>query len=349
MHSRGILMRRWLKIAGLCLLTLLVLVAAALPALVGIRPFIGPRARPLTERRFEPTPQRLERGQYLVNSVSGCVYCHSELDWQSPGFPIKVGTVGGGRSWAEEGLPWISAPNITPDPQTGAGNWTDDMLARAIREGIGHDGRALFPLMPYPQYKYMSDEDLASVIVYTRSLTPLRRTLAASDIPFPVNRLINGVPEPVATSVPDPNRGSPVAYGEYLVRMAACRDCHTPADAQGAAVPGMDFAGGFPLIGPYGQVASTNVTPAPSGIPYYTDELFLEMMRMGRVKARKIHDAMPWSFYGTQTDDDLKAMFAYLKTVTPVQHRVDNSLPPTDCPRCGNRHGAGDQNQPASN
>jgi hypothetical protein len=58
---------------------------------------------------------------------------------------------------------------------------------------------------------------------------------------------------------------------------------------------------------------------------------------------------MPWSFYGKQTDDDLKAIFAYLRTLTPAQHRVDNTLPPTDCPRCGLRHGAGDQNPPAPN
>jgi hypothetical protein len=102
------------------------------------------------------------------------------------------------------------------------------------------------------------------------------------------------------------------------------------------------------MIGPFGQVASANITQAPSGIPYYTEELFLEMMRTGMVKARKIHDMMPWNMYAKQTDDDLKAIFAYLKTVAPVQHRVDNTLPATDCPRCSLRHGAGDQNQPAS-
>ena len=135
-------MRRKLKIAGFCVLVLLLLAVAAVTALVGIRPIIGPRARPLTERRFDPTSQRVERGQYLATSVSGCVLCHSELDWQSPGFPAKAGTEGGGRSWAEEGLPWITAPNITPDLDTGVGRWSDDTLARAIREGIGLDGRA---------------------------------------------------------------------------------------------------------------------------------------------------------------------------------------------------------------
>ena len=291
----------------------------------------------------------MERGQYLVSSVSGCLFCHSEIDWQAPGFGVKAGTEGGGQSWAEEGLPWITVPNITPDAETGAGTWTDDMLARAIREGIGHDGRTLFPLMPYGQYKYMSDEDLASVIVYVRSLTPMRRTLPPSEIPFPLNRLINGAPEPVTAPVPEPNRANPVEYGGYLVRLGVCRDCHTPTDPQGQPVQGLELAGGFPIEGPYGKVASANITPAPSGIPYYTEDLFLEMMRTGQVKARKIHDAMPWSMYGTQTDEDLKAMFAYLKTIPPAPHRVDNTLPPTDCPRCLLRHGAGDRNQPANN
>lgn len=341
-------MPRWLKIAGLCLLVLVVLVAAALPFLVGIRPFIGPRARALTDRRFEATPQRIARGEYLATSVSGCLYCHAELDWQLPGYPIRPGTEGKGRSFADEGLPWITAPNLTPDPATGAADWTDDMFARAIREGISHDGRALFPIMPYHQFRFMSDEDLASVVTYIRTLKPVRATAPPSAIPFPVNRLINSLPEPVEASVPEPDRTNQVAYGDYMVRMSACRDCHTPADDQGQAVPNMEFAGGFLLTGPYGQVASANITQAPSGIPYYTEELFLEMMRTGRVRSRKIHDAMPWSFYGRQTDEDLKAMFAYLKTLPAVQHRVDNMLPPTDCPRCGLRHGAGEQNAPAT-
>lgn len=340
-------MRRWLKIAGLCLLVLVVLVLAVLPAVIGIRPIIGPKARPLTDRTFEHTPPRLERGRYLASSVSGCVFCHSEIDWTS-GFTVKAGTEGSGRSWAEEGLPFLTTPNITPDRETGAGTWTDDMLARAIREGIGHDGRALFPLMPYHQYQYMSDEDLASIIVYLRSLPLVRKAQPPSEIPFPVNRFINAVPEPVTAQVPEPNRANQVAYGDYLVRIGVCRDCHTPADAQGQAVPNMEFGGGFVLTSPLGQVASSNITTDPSGIPYYTEELFLEMMRTGRVKARKIHDYMPWKMYGQQTDEDLKAIFAYIKTLAPVQHRVDNSLPATDCPRCGLRHGAGNQNKPVA-
>jgi hypothetical protein len=337
-------MMRALKIAGLILLVLVVLIAIALPFAIGIRPIIGPKARALTDRRFEPTPARLERGRYLATSVNGCVYCHGEVDWKAPGFPVKAGTEGGGRRWDEEGLPFVTAPNITPDRETGAGAWTDDMLARAIREGISHDGRSLFPIMPYTQYRYMSDEDLASIVVYIRSLPPLKRSWPPTQVPFPVNRFINAVPEPVTAPVPEPDRNNPVAYGDYLVRMGACRDCHTPADAQNQPIAALEFGGGFTLTGPYGQVASGNITPHPSGIPYYDATLFLEVMRTGQAKARKIHDAMPWSMYGKQPDEDLKAIFAYLQTVKPVRHRVDNTLPPTACPACGGTHGGGDTN-----
>ena len=337
-------MRRWSKIGGLVLLVLIALVAIAVPFTIGIRPIIGPNARALTDRHFESTPARFERGRYLVTSVSGCIVCHGELDWQAPGFPVKAGTEGGGRSFDREGLPFVTAPNITPDRETGAGAWSDDMLARAIREGIGHDGRTLFPLMPYTQYRYMSDEDLASVIAYIRSLPPVTRSLPPTNVPFPVNRFINSVPEPVTAPVREPDRNNPIAYGDYLVRLGACRDCHTPSDAQNQPIAALELGGGFVLTGPYGQVASRNLTPDPSGIPYYDLNLFIEAMRTGQAKARKIHDAMPWTAFGRQTNEDLKAIFSYLQTVRPVKHRVDNALPPTKCPVCGGTHGGGDQN-----
>jgi mono/diheme cytochrome c family protein len=334
---------RWAKRLGIVVVALFAVLAGAISATIGWRPFLGPRARALTERRFESTPERLVRGKYMVESVTGCVYCHSELDWKARGYPVKAGTAGSGRSWGDEGIPFLTAPNITSDPETGGGRWSDDMYARAIREGIGHDGRALFPMMPYQNYRGMSDEDLASVVVYIRSLPPVRKALPRSEIPFPLSRLINAVPQPLDAPVEAP---APAKRGEYLVTMGSCSDCHTPQD-KGKPVPGLAFGGGFVFTSPNGQVASANITSDPTGIPYYDEALFLEMMRTGQVKARKIHDQMPWTFYGTQTDDDLKAMFAYVKTLAPVRHAVDNSLPPTLCPRCGQRHGAGERNKGA--
>jgi mono/diheme cytochrome c family protein len=333
-----------LKIGGFVAIGLLMLGGVMIPMAIGIRPIIGARVRPLTDRRFDSTPTRLARGRYLATAVSGCVACHADLDWEAPGFPVKTGTEGGGRRWDREGLPFVTAPNITPDPETGAGRWTDDMLARAIREGIGHDGRTLFPVMPYTQYRSMSDEDVASIVVYLRTLPALKRSLPATKVPFPVNRFIQAVPQPLSAPVPEPDRRNRLAYGDYLTRLGACRDCHTPADARNRPIAALEFSGGFVMTGPYGQVASRNLTSAPSGIPYYDADLFIQVMRTGAVKARKIHDAMPWQIYGQQTDDDLRAIFAFLQTVPPVPHRVDNTLPATRCPVCGGLHGGGDQN-----
>lgn len=337
-------MRSVMKIGGLVLLALLVVIVVAIPFTIGLRPILGPKARALTDRRFESTPERLERGRYLVTAVSGCTHCHGEQDWQAPGFPVKAGTEGGGRAWDREGLPFVTAPNITPDPETGAGAWTDDMIARAIREGIGHDGRALFPLMPYTQYRFMADEDLASIVVYLRTLPALKHPLPATKVPFPVNRFINMVPEPVVAPVVAPDPANRVAYGDYLSRLGLCRECHTPPDARHMPNAALEFGGGFVLEGPYGKVAARNITPDASGIPYYDENLFMEAMRTGQVKARKIHDAMPWQMYSRMTDDDLRALFAYLQTIKPVAHTVDNELPPTHCAVCGGTHGGGERN-----
>lgn len=125
--------------------------------------------------------------------------------------------------------------------------------------------------------------------------------------------------------------------------MASCANCHTPFD-KGQDIPGTAFAGGFLLSGPWGSVAAANITPDPSGISYYDEALFLQMMRAGLVKARKLNPIMPTGIYRNLASEDLKAMFAYLRTLKPVRHRVDNSQPPTFCKLCRQKHGAGDQN-----
>ena len=136
-------------------------------------------------RTFEPTAARLERGRYIVEGPAHCFECHSEIDWDKPGAQPKPGRKGAGMNFAAYGIPWLVAPNITPDIETGAGTWTDQQLVRAIREGIGHDGRRLYPVMPYKYFREMSDEDLASVIVYLRSIEPVRNMLPTTSIPEP--------------------------------------------------------------------------------------------------------------------------------------------------------------------
>jgi mono/diheme cytochrome c family protein len=238
------------------------------------------------------------------------------------------------------------APNLSPDPETGAGNWTDDQLARAIREGVGHDGRALFPLMPYQRYRSMSDEDVASIIVYLRSLPPVKRRQPMTEIGVPVRYLIRSVPEPLSAPVPAPDVSTPAKRGAYLMTIGACSECHTPQDDHGQPIPGMEFAGGFVFEGPWGRVASANLTPDASGIPYYDKALFTEVLRTGHVKARRINQIMPWHAFGGMTDEDIAAIFANLTTLKPVVHHVTNdaSVPPTFCRLCRHLHGYGDRN-----
>ena len=339
-------MKRWQKAILSTFLVLGALVAAGITSTIGWRPIIGPKARALTDRRFEPSPARLARGEYIVRNVSGCLFCHSDLDTSQEGLPVMAGLAGAGRPFTAEDMPWLTAPNITPDPDTGGGTWTDDMIARAIREGIGHDGRALFPMMPYGNFAKMADEDLASVVTYIRSLPAVRREHPKTAIPFPVSRLIYSAPQPIEGTVPAPDLSTPEKRGEYLVTLASCGDCHTPM-IQGQYVQGMEFAGGNPFK--YGDAramrASANLTPAPNGIPYYNEALFLETIRTGRVRDRKISDVMPWGHYRNMTDADLQSIFAYLQTLKPVDHYVDNALPATPCAKCTLEHGGGERNK----
>jgi mono/diheme cytochrome c family protein len=291
---------------------------------------------------FNPTVARFERGRYLVEGPAHCFQCHSEVDWQNPGAQPKVGRKGAGTTFVEDGMDWLVAPNITPDKETGAGAWTDEQFARAIREGIGHDGRRLFPMMPYMNFREMSDEDLASVVVYIRSIDPVRNSLAKTAIPEPAKAHLPPY-QPLTASVPGPDMSNPVARGKYLVTLGNCMACHTPMNNKGP-VMSLAFAGGMKFTGPWGEVSSANITPDASGIAYYDEALFVQTLRTGQVGARKLNSIMPWGYFRNMTDEDLKAIFAYLKTVTPVQHRIDNTEVATVCDVCGGKHGYGDKN-----
>lgn len=339
------MMPKLLKALGVVVLLLLVLAVIGISATIGWRPFLGPRSRPLTDRKFESTPARLQRGAYLAEHVTGCVDCHSPIKDGPTGPELPPPSVwGSGQIFNLPGFPGrLVAPNITSDPETGVGKFTDDQLARAIREGISHDGKTLFPMMPYSHFKHLSDEDLASIVVYIRTLPPIKTSLPSSAIDFPVKYLVRTVPEPVTQPV-QADLSTQVSRGKYLVDMSVCGACHTPS-SRGAQLPGMQFAGGDVFELPSGNVASANITPDPAtGIGNYTEETFVKALRTGYVGTRQLSTMMPWQYYSGQTEEDLKAMFAYLKTIPPVVHHVDNHQPPTHCKKCGNQHGAGDKN-----
>lgn len=327
------------SVAAVCL------IAAAGGFLVqhfGIRAFIGPVSRGLTDRHFQSTPERTARGKYLVEGVGHCFACHSPFDPNTKTGEPLPGQAGSGDSFSpSHGTMWV-IPNLTSDPETGIGKLTDDQLARAIREGISHDGKALWPIMPYRYFRHMSDEDLASVIVFLRSLQPVRHPLPERKILFKDQGRYNRYPQPVLSAVPEPDLSTPVKRGEYYVTLGKCADCHTPLDDNDQPLPGLDFAGGQFLEEV--QKATPNLTNDPTGISYYDEAMFIRVMRTGKVGARSLNPIMPWWYVGHMNDDDLRAMFAYLHSLKPVRHRVDNDLPPTFCRVCRMKHGAGDQN-----
>jgi mono/diheme cytochrome c family protein len=339
------LSRRLARMAGYALIAILLLLVVAISATVGWRPLLGPRMRPVTSRRFEATPARMQRGQYLVENVSLCFGCHTRFDAKGKDVPVLLAGKGSGYVMVNDGDFKVVAPNITPDTETGIGSWSDDEIARAIREGVSRDGRALFPIMPYGDFHKMSDEDLASIVVYLRAQRPVRNDPGRTTLPFPVSRLINAAPQPVNGPVTAPDPSDPVRYGQYLVNVVGdCNGCHTPRDKHGQAIPGMALGGGNPFADSGVTVVSANITPDPSGISYYDEASFVSVMRTGQVRGRKLNVMMPWWAFRNMTDADLKAIYAYLRTIPPVRHRIDNTESATLCPIDGHKHGLGDQN-----
>lgn len=336
---------RWLLGFGVPLLVLLV-ACIWITRTIGWRPFLGPKRRPLTARTFQRTPERLERGAYLAESVALCIMCHSPVDWTKPDAPYDPGRKGAGGGFPMAGIrDKTLAPNITPDLETGIGSWTDDQISRAIREGIGHRDELLDPMMPYPFYHSMSDEDVASIVVYLRSLTPVRNAVATGEIPFPDRYLFRIYPEPILASVPEPDKSRPEELGKYLAGLANCVDCHTAQeDIGGPALAGMEYAGGQVLDGPWGKVASSNITPDATGISYYTPEMFIQTMRTGVVRSGQLNSVMPWHAFRGMTNEDLKSIFAFLQKQRPVHHRVNNTEKPTKCRVCKGTHGLGAAN-----
>jgi len=319
------------------------------------KPVISAQAASVLEMDTIPrTPERLARGKYLVQGLALCTFCHSEYDFTQRPPKARAGTLGGGNvfSAAEIGLPEpnrIVAPNISSDTEFGAGTWKDSDFVRALRQGIGHDGRTLFPMMPYQYFREMSDEDLASVIVFERSLAPVHVQRPKTVLTDEIRKTFHSFP-PVA-HVAEPNKADRVAYGKYLATVGHCDGCHTPTDEKGDPLPGMYLAGGADMSGPWGpdpakiiNVASMNLTPDPSGISYFDEKMFISVIRTGKVGARPLANIMPWGYFRNLTDDDLKAIFAYLRTIKPVQHRIDNSEPAKPCKQCKGKHGFGEKN-----
>jgi mono/diheme cytochrome c family protein len=290
-----------------------------------------PRSAPPSAESVAFTPERLGRGDYLFNAVLGCPVCHSDRDFSQFGAPPQP-PFGGGRACMEPGkevfgpaveggLPGtICFRNITPHA-SGIGTWSDGEILRAMREGIDHDGNALFPIMPAFIYRHLSDEDARSVLTYVRQLEPVDNTLPDTDVNFPLSWLMRLLPRPLEGPVDHPDESDPVAYGQYLATVARCAFCHSPRDpANRQAIEGMEFSGGVAFFGRDGVFYSTNLTPHASGLGDTSQDEFIALFRRESDPSRKELNLMPWTYFGKMTDPDLAAIYAYLQTVPAIEY-----------------------------
>jgi len=284
---------------------------------------------PVKEINVEVIPERIAHGDYLANHVMVCIDCHSIRDWKRFSAPIVAGTeAGGGEAFTEEmGLPGnYYAPNITPFNLKG---WSDGEIYRAITSGVTKEGEAIFPIMPYHAYGSLDDEDIYDVIAYLRSLPDVENTVQESESNFPMNFIINLIPKEGTPGI-RPNTSDLLKYGEYMTTSAACADCHTPLK-DGKPVPEMRFAGGqeFKMEGTV--VSSLNITPDKvTGIGKWTEEAFLARFKAYDPATYMPHDvrengfntAMPWTMYAAMDTLDLRAIYAYLMSLKPIENKV---------------------------
>jgi mono/diheme cytochrome c family protein len=278
------------------------------------------------------TADRIARGEYIFTTLASCDDCHSERDFKKLGGPVTPMGRGKGMVMPLNGLPGvIVASNITPDSETGIGNWTDGEKIRAIRDGVSKDGRALFPLMPYESYRHLSDVDVQALVAYMNTLPPIRNPLPKTSVSFPASMLIKSVPQPV-TSVDwaDPDGGE--IYGDYLVKIAGCEECHTPVNFMGSPRSFLRFAGGRVFDTPYGKVASANITPdEETGIGSWKFQQFRDRMKGWAHyetdgypnAAPERFTLMPWISYARISEHDLESIYLYLKSVKPVSNQVE--------------------------
>ena len=268
------------------------------------------------ESASAPEDDLLARGTYLMQGIVACGNCHTP---KSPdGQPIESMELAGSFVIEDPGFTAYAA-NITPDPETGIGNWSDSEIIRAIREGIRPDGTVIGMPMPFGWYRDISDRDVAAIVAYLRSVPPVRNVVPKSEyrVPLPPNW---GSP---VTSVPDVSRDDQLAYGKYLANaLGHCTECHTPM------VDGKyDFSriglGGraFPNIFGLGYtVISANITPHPTlGLGAWSDDEIKRAITMGISRdGRRLLPSMAFSYYAHIDDEDLDALIVYLRSLKPL-------------------------------
>ena len=271
----------------------------------------------------------ITRGRYVVRSLGPCAECHG-----APGLAeaaqagVDVLLSGGYVFDIPPGR--FHVPNITSDAETGIGRISDGAIARALRNGIGHDGRALLPFM---EMQGLSDEDLVAVVSYLRTQPAVRNPVPAHEYNL-LGRIIRAtvLAKPVGPAHPPPKaspHGATVENGRYLVEsVALCGACHTQRDEKTGAFTGPPLGGatGFTVAGDNTRTWSPpNITndPTTGRLARFTEGQFVARMRAGRAIPGS---PMLWQGYQRLDEDDLRAIYRVLQTVPAVVYDVGPPL-----------------------
>ena len=254
----------------------------------------------------------VKRGDYLVNTIMTCGNCHTP---KGPPAAIAGKDFSGGLRFDEPPFD-VTAPNITPDPDTGIGKWTDDQIKTALLTGKRPNGVQLAEIMPTSYYPILTQTDLSAIVAYLRTLKPVK-----NKVPDPIYKIalphhvFPGAEKPYTRAVINSDK---LKLGFYLVTIGHCMDCHTPL------VPGSgpDFKnslgkGGFEFHGPWGKSVSRNITSSKTaGIGDWTDAEIKTAITQGKRKdGSPLKPPMDFQAYSKMTAADLDAIVAYLRTV----------------------------------
>ena len=255
----------------------------------------------------------VKRGDYLVNGILTCANCHSP---KGPPAVVAGKDFSGGLSWDEPPFK-VTAPNITPDKETGIGTWTDAEIKTLMRTGIRPNGVHIAMVMPTGFYHIMTNLDLNAVVAYLRTLKPVRNKVDDPVYKMPqVEHIIAGGEKPFTEGM----MKDKLKKGFYLVTIGHCMECHTPMEKGVRQWDSRLGAGGFEFPGPWGVSVSRNITSSKTkGIGAWTDAEIKRAITDGISKdGSKLKPPMGYQYYATVTSNDLDAIVAYPRTV-PAQ------------------------------
>lgn len=271
----------------------------------------------------------IKRGEYLAHSVSHCSVCHVPEDVTLNRQYGEHPPMSGGYVWDMGPMGKLYSRNITPDPETGIGAWTDEELARAIKWGVGRDGKMLvFMSLSVPA---MADEDVQAIVSYLRTTSPVKKQvpgheytlvskwLATQVTPDFRKQLLDGLQYVAPGDEPSIERGKYLANGP-----GACVGCHSPFDLMSMKL-GTKFAGSTEPEPDYKDATFVyrmpNLTPDPETghIASWDENQFVGRFRAGRVLASS---KMPWEAFREMTDADLRSIYRYLKSLPPVKQYI---------------------------